>query len=144
MATLVPGRPNDRLHWSESVDRRRDQRRSDRSPLHRIRSPLGFGGMYMLNVFAYRSTNPSQLRTAADPVGRRNNAVLRSTCRRCNMVLACWGVWGGLFDPDRTVIELLADVPMHCLGMTRGGQLKHPLYLRSTTTAIRLPIGIAR
>jgi hypothetical protein len=31
----------------------------------------GFSGMYMLNVFAYRSTNPRELRTATDPVGPR-------------------------------------------------------------------------
>jgi hypothetical protein len=104
----------------------------------------GFGGVYMLNVFAFRSTNPRALKTAVDPIGQGNDAALLKTCRRCDMVVACWGVWGGLFDRDRTVIELLGAVPMHCLGMTQGGQPKHPLYLRSTTTAIRLPIGVAR
>ena len=51
----------------------------------------GFGGMYVLNVFAFRSTNPRALRGAADPVGPRNNAALLTTCRRCDMVVACWG-----------------------------------------------------
>jgi hypothetical protein len=54
----------------------------------------GFGGMYMLNVFGYRSTKPQALRTAADPIGPRTDAVLRTTCRRSTMVVACWGVWG--------------------------------------------------
>src|SRR5271157_168450 len=41
----------------------------------------GFGGMSMLNVFAYRSTNPRALRAATDPVGPRNGAALLATCR---------------------------------------------------------------
>ena len=53
----------------------------------------GFGGMYMLNVFAYRSTNPRELRAATDPVGPRNDAALLTTSRRCDMVVACWGAW---------------------------------------------------
>jgi hypothetical protein len=97
----------------------------------------GFGGMYMLNVFGYRSTNPRALRTAADPIGPRNDTVMRATCRRCNMVVACWGVWGALFDRDRTVVELLSDLPIHCLGTTHAGLPKHPLYLRSTIEPVR-------
>jgi hypothetical protein len=101
----------------------------------------GFGGMYMLNVFAYRSTNQCELRTAADPVGPRNDATLAKVCRRCDMVVACWGVWGDLFDRRRAVIRLLDDVPIHCLGVTRGGQPKHPLYLRSTTAPVQLGLS---
>jgi hypothetical protein len=99
----------------------------------------GFGGVYMLNVFGFRSTNPRALKAAVDPVGPGNDASLLKTCRRCDMVVACWGVWGGLFDRGQAVMELLSDVPIHCLGMTRGRQPKHPLYLRSATAAVRYP-----
>jgi hypothetical protein len=101
----------------------------------------GFGGMYMLNVFAYRSTNPRALTTAADPVGPRNDATLARICRRCDMVVACWGTWGRLFDRGQAAIELLGDMPVHCLGTTRGGHPKHPLYLRLTTLPLRFPRG---
>ena len=104
----------------------------------------GFGGMYMLNVFGFRSTNPRALKTAADHVGPRNNAALLSTCCRCEMVVAWWGRWGGLFDRHRAVVELLGKVPIHCLGLTQGGQPKHPLYLRSTTAPVRLALSGAR
>ena len=100
----------------------------------------GFGGMYMLNVFAFRSTNPRALKTVADPIGPRNDAALLTTCRRCDMVVACWGMWGGLFDRHQAVVELLGKIPIHCLGMTQGGRPKHPLYLRSTTA----PVPLAR
>ena len=101
----------------------------------------GFGGMYMLNVFAYRSTNPRALMAAADPVGPRNGAALRTTCRRCDMVVVCWGVWGRLCDRGEVVIELLGGMPIHCLGTTREGHPKHPLYLRSSTMPVRFPRG---
>jgi hypothetical protein len=104
----------------------------------------GFGGMYMLNVFAYRSTDPRLLKTAVDPVGPGNRAALLRTCRRSKMTVACWGGWGRLFDRGRTVIELLRDSPLHCLGVTKGGHPKHPLYLPSETLATEFPPAIRR
>ena len=101
----------------------------------------GFGGMYMLNVFAYRSTNPRELRTAADPVGPRNDGTLTKICRLCDMVVACWGVWGWLFDRDQAVVELLGGIPIHSLGITSDGHPKHPLYLRSTTVPVQLVLS---
>ena len=68
----------------------------------------GFGGMFMLNVFAFRSTNPRVLKTVADPIGPRNDAALLNTCRRCDMVAACWGMWGGLFDRHRAVSRCIS------------------------------------
>ena len=29
----------------------------------------GYGGLYMLNIFAFRATNPKDMKAAADPVG---------------------------------------------------------------------------
>ena len=53
----------------------------------------GFGGMYMLNVFGYRSTNPQGIQ-ALQSHRASKRCCFRTTCRRCNMVVACWGVWG--------------------------------------------------
>ena len=97
----------------------------------------GFGGMEMLNIFAFRSTNPRLLRTVPDPVGPGNRAALRRTCRRSAMIVVCWGGWGRLFDRGEAVIDLLGDLPLRCLGVTKDGHPKHPLYLSSETLAIR-------
>ena len=56
----------------------------------------GFGGMFMLNAFAYRSTDPRLLKTAVNPIGPRNRTTLLRTCRRCQMTVVCWGSWGEL------------------------------------------------
>jgi hypothetical protein len=95
----------------------------------------GYGGMNMLNIFAFRSTNPRLLRTAANPVGPGNRAALKRTCHRSAMIVACWGGWGRLFDRGEAVIDLLSEVRLHCLGLTKDGHPKHPLYLSSETLA---------
>lgn len=95
----------------------------------------GFGGMNMLNIFAFRSTNPKLLRKAADPIGPGNRAALLRTCCRSALIVACWGGWGRLFDRGEAVIDLLAGFRLHCLGHTKDGHPKHPLYLSCGTRA---------
>jgi hypothetical protein len=102
----------------------------------------GFGGMYMLNVFAYRSTNPKELKTADDPVGPRNDASLAKICRRCEMVVACWGVWGRLFDRSQAVIKLLNGIPIHCLGRSSAtGNQSRPDFPHDVVDLKRLEEG---
>ncbi len=87
----------------------------------------GYGGIHMLNIFAYRATDPKELRSASDPIGHENNIFLQmySACSR--MVVACWGVHGTFQNRDKQVIDLLSD--LYCLGLTKNGHPKHPLYL---------------
>lgn len=89
----------------------------------------GFGGLVMTNIFAFRSTDPNALVELDDPVGPRNDAWLRRLQRRAGVVVAAWGVWGSLGDREGRVMELL-DEPW-CLGVTKQGSPRHPLYLRS-------------
>ncbi len=97
----------------------------------------GFGGIYVCNLFAYRSTDPAQLTRVADPVGPENNNHILSTLPKCDKVVAAWGVNGSLFARDWDVIQLVGNKkPLHCLGKTKGGFPKHPLYLSSLTTII--------
>jgi hypothetical protein len=43
----------------------------------------------MLNLFAYRATDPRVLRTVADPVGPDNDRHLLEVCRRAALVVCC-------------------------------------------------------
>jgi hypothetical protein len=91
----------------------------------------GFGSVVMANLFAYRSTCPSILPRVHDPVGPRNNWWLSFLRNRVDLVIAAWGVSGQLLARDRQVIEAFPS--MHCLGLTKNGFPKHPLYLSATT-----------
>lgn len=93
----------------------------------------GCGGLVVVNLFALRATDPRALRGAADPVGPDVDPRLLSAplnCR-CRPVVAGWGVHGTLGGRDAAVARLLAaaGVPLWCLGRTKGGHPKHPLYL---------------
>src|SRR5438270_2376466 len=57
---------------AQSLDRRRAARRSDDPPLLGFAKSWGFGGVEVVNLFAYRTTDPGELRRVADPVGAEN------------------------------------------------------------------------
>ena len=91
----------------------------------------GFGGIYMLNLFAYRATNPKELLSVDDPVGPKNNDTLNDY--HTGLTIACWGNHGTLKNRNTEVIKLLGANTIHCLGITKGGHPKHPLYLPKST-----------
>lgn len=92
----------------------------------------GWGGIRVVNLYALRSTDPKALLTAADPVGDRNDSVLRGA-----FMLAASGdrpivaAWGANAKPARVahVLSLVSGARFMCFGTTKSGQPKHPLYL---------------
>ena len=96
----------------------------------------GFGGLYMLNLFALRSTDPKLLKGHAEPVGPDNDRMLMLYAEASAWVVAAWGTQGVLFGRDREVVELLGD-SIRCLGLTQDGHPKHPLYLPKDTRSVR-------
>lgn len=91
----------------------------------------GFGGLEVVNVFAYRATDPRRLREVADPVGPWNARYLRTVVGRAALVVLAWGA-------RASEDEMLAFPGARCLGLTRSGQPRHPLYLRRDTVPIKL------
>lgn len=89
---------------------------------------LGFGGMRIANLFAFRATRPADLRRAADPVGPANDAALATWSGTCAMTIAAWGVHGTFRGRDRAVRAMLRGDLRH-LGLTRAGHPRHPLYV---------------
>jgi hypothetical protein len=105
----------------------------------------GYGTLVMLNVFAFRSTDPKALHERAargrDVIGSQNDATIRSTFaahRRDKLVIG-WGAHGVLLERGRDVAAMAMSVHPRpeCLGLTQSGQPKHPLYLAASTKAVR-------
>ena len=92
-----------------------------------------FGGISMLNLFAYRATEPTVMLAHSAPIGPENNEAIRAEISKAGMVLVAWGNSAGNLGVKRA-LEVLAIVreckktPM-CLGVTASGQPKHPLYI---------------
>jgi hypothetical protein len=87
----------------------------------------GYGGMWMLNLFAYRATDPNIMKAQADPVGPENDRSILEVYSQARLSIACWGTHGAHRDRGRQVIAQLPA--LHCLGITKAGYPKHPLYL---------------
>lgn len=91
----------------------------------------GHGGLVLVNPFAYRSTDPEQLREQGREraIGPGNDDVLAEVCGR-RTVLVGWGKHGRLWDRDVEVAELLKEVgsELVCLALNKDGTPVHPLY----------------
>lgn len=91
----------------------------------------GFGGFEIVNLFAYRSTDPDILPHVADPIGPENDRWIRQVCTPDRRVIAAWGTkgtHGGRDAAVRTMLEAVG-VRLHVLRLTKGGHPEHPLYL---------------
>ena len=95
----------------------------------------GCGEFYMGNVFGLRSTDPKKLLEVDDPIGQYNNFWLKTMAREAEVVIAAWGGNPLAVQRGREIRELLQWIPrkIHCLGKTKSGAPKHPLYLRKDT-----------
>ena len=92
---------------------------------------LGFGAVRVVNLFAWRSPDPAALRAAPDPVGPETDAALLRTAAWARVVLCGWGAGGVLSGRDAAVRRLLGRRRLWHLGLTAGGQPRHPLYVRN-------------
>ncbi len=90
-----------------------------------------FGGLDILNLFAFRATRPEDLRKSADPVGQGNDAVLLATAAKAATILCGWGVNGAYRGRGARVLDLLRaqGLPLCHLGLTKHGHPRHPLYV---------------
>lgn len=97
----------------------------------------GCGGVYVVNLFAFRATKPAELKKAVNPVGPDNayeigRALLLAKVYESPFV-AAWGAHPGTGNQAARIVERARDfgVTIHCLGKTQTGAPKHPLYLRA-------------
>lgn len=120
-----------------------------------IRRCIGFakanaaGGIRVINLFAYRSTDPGRLLLAPDPVGPDNPSITAGTLYTAaaagSTVVAAWGSAGDLPAVANMVRRFrdLADglVTLHCLGTTFAGHPRHPLYVPNDTPLVPWTLG---
>ncbi len=91
----------------------------------------GFGTLMLVNLFALRSPEPSKLYAAREPIGPENDHWLRLAGANAETIVAAWGVHGELHGRGREVQRLFPH--LKCLGKTREGHPRHPLYLSKHT-----------
>jgi hypothetical protein len=91
----------------------------------------GFGGLIVTNLFAWRATDPHEMKAVGDPVGRGNDAAILAAAREAGLLICAWGNHGAHDGRSARVVALLrsAGIDLHVLKMNGGGEPSHPLYL---------------
>jgi len=93
----------------------------------------GYGGFYMMNLFAWVTPYPQDLRLALDPVGE-NDAWLDNVAAKCAMIIYLWGSFPQAVDRSKAVMARFPGG--YCLGKSKMGNPLHPLYLPGNTKPI--------
>jgi len=95
---------------------------------------LGFGAFCVTNIFAWRDTDPRNMRAAADPVGPDNDAAIMDAVVWADQVICAWGTHGAHLARGPQVESLLRNTgkPLYHLGLSQAGHPKHPLYIAYT------------
>ena len=93
----------------------------------------GFGSLEVVNLFGYRTTLPTELKKANDPIGPENDTYIIKAIKDAEMVIAAWGTNGTYKNQDKHVIKLLKDngIKPYYIDLSKDGIPKHPLYLKS-------------
>lgn len=91
----------------------------------------GYTTLQVLNLFAWRATDPAELYRAADPVGPANDGWLTRVGQAADMLVCAWGVHGHYLERGQQVLELLRELGTEpqALHLTADGSPGHPLYL---------------
>jgi hypothetical protein len=94
----------------------------------------GCGGILVANRYGYRATDPDELRAVADPFGPGNDAALLhialSAGESGQPIVCAWGAKGGTESRTASIL-LRGGARLVCLGMTKDGHPRHPLYVRA-------------
>jgi len=102
----------------------------------------GCGSLVVVNLYALRATQPSVLLTDPDPCGPDNwmhvSAWLKSP--HVSVIIAAWGSWQGQRSVTKNPPDVfrgqdgpLANRGVKCLGLTKAGYPRHPLYVTADT-----------
>src|SRR5690606_19541711 len=87
---------------------------------------FGYGGFYMMNLFAFISSKPDELRTCSDPLGD-NEVKLQEVEALCDDVVFCWGNFRQAADRIKDVLPRYPNAK--CFGLNQNGTPCHPLAL---------------
>lgn len=95
----------------------------------------GYGGVYMVNLFTYTSTDPKKLpQPQSQQFAEMDKDLLISTAGRCKDVVFCWGNFKIATYRATWAIQQFPNAL--CLAKNKNGSPKHPLYCLDKTKFI--------
>lgn len=107
-----------------------------------IRRDMGFarregaGGIIKCNLYGFRATKPEDMLKARDPYGPANTGYLLQLIEFAATegipIVCAWGVGGGWTSAPQAFVQTAQSrgAVLVCLGITKDGHPKHPLYVK--------------
>lgn len=115
----------------------------------------GYDAFHVVNLFPYRATDPRVLRdllkgrtpnlTNVFGEGLKNEKTIKSLVVASTGIVCAWGAQPWAREQASVVNMWISDVtfyqgagrrPIYCLGLTKGGDPKHPLMLSYSTKLV--------
>ena len=90
-----------------------------------------YGGVFVVNLYAFRSTDPKRLREIDDPRGKDNKTHIQDLLKSVDKVIYAWGNK----EKEPEWLRELVKKPF-CIALSTKGIPKHPLYLKSDSQPI--------
>lgn len=105
----------------------------------RFSRQMGFDSILIVNVMDYRATDPKQL-ASVNPRSDYNLPFIIEMALTSDRIICAWGA---LPKPLRRyaddVVSALAGHQLWCMGKTKSGAPRHPLYLPNSAECIPWP-----
>jgi hypothetical protein len=97
---------------------------------------LGYGNIYMMNLFAWVTPHPEELKTCADPQ-KDNDYWLKeigTEIAKKGMILFAWGNFKEAVERGKEIAAMFPGA--WCLVKNQDGSPRHPLYVPKTVKPI--------
>ena len=97
-----------------------------------------FNAIEVVNLFAYRATDPKDLKRAGYPVGPDNDQHIAEVAQAAGAVCLAWGANAQDLERPQIVLPLLRSLGVQpkCLAITSKGHPQHPLMARGSLRMI--------
>lgn len=104
-----------------------------------------FTALEIVNLYAFRATDPRALRDSGWPIGPDNDWHISEAAARADGICLAWGTFASRTPRAGQVLRLLKSVtstPLQCLHVTQDGHPSHPLYLPGDTRLRPFPLEL--
>lgn len=102
----------------------------------------GYGWCRVVNVRAWRETDPSKLPPDPEAVGPDNWRHIREQADQAAIVVCGWGKLGAARGPATLDVIRSYGITPHALKLNKDGSPQHPLYLRADAVPVPMTRGI--
>lgn len=99
----------------------------------------GYGGFFMMNLFAIVSKDPKVLKTDPNPLGD-NDGWIEKISAKCDKIIFAWGAFK---EAKERAVDVIARFPdAEALIINRDGSPRHPLYVEGAVKPIKYQTSI--